>query len=64
MIISKTKEAGDVPTPLEKYTATTSFADVRSLLGPSWIIDGENAERYEELLEKVGAAVQPIDLID
>ncbi len=38
--------------------------DVRSLLGPSWIVDGEDPNLYEELLGRVGAAVQPIDIID
>ena len=37
---------------------------MRALLGPSWIIKGEDPERYEELLAAVGAAVQPKDLID
>ncbi|SEC59441.1 hypothetical protein SAMN05444161_1440 [Rhizobiales bacterium GAS191] len=39
-------------------------AEVRALLGPSWIIEGEDPKRYEELLAQVGAAVQPTDLID
>ena len=34
------------------------------LLGPSWIIEGEDPERYEELFARVGASVQPKDLID
>jgi hypothetical protein len=38
--------------------------EVRSLLGPSWIIEGEDPERYEKLLAAVGEAVQPKDLID
>ncbi len=38
--------------------------EVRALLGPSWIIEGEDPELYEELLAAVGAAVQPKDLID
>ena len=33
-------------------------------MGPSWIIEGEDPERYEELLARVGEAVQPKDLID
>jgi len=37
---------------------------VRALLGPSWIIDGEDSDLYEQLLAGVGAAVQPFDLID
>jgi hypothetical protein len=38
--------------------------DVRALLGPSWIIEGEDPELYESLLARVGAAVQPADVID
>ena len=38
--------------------------EVRALLGPSWIIEGEDPELYEELLAGVGAAVQPKDFID
>jgi hypothetical protein len=37
---------------------------VRQLLGPSWIIDGEDPNLYEELLGRVGAAVEPQDIID
>ena len=37
---------------------------VRALLGPSWLIEGENPKLYEELLGRVGAAVQPTDIID
>jgi hypothetical protein len=37
---------------------------VRALLGPSWTIEGEDPERYEELLAQVAAAVQPKDIID
>jgi hypothetical protein len=33
-------------------------------LGPSWIIEGEDPERYEKVLAEVGAAAQPIDFID
>ena len=33
-------------------------------MGPSWIIKGEDPKLYEELLAGVGAAVQPIDIID
>ena len=38
--------------------------DVRPLLGPSWLIEGEDPKLYEALLAKVGAAVQPVDFID
>jgi len=37
---------------------------VRALLGPSWLIEGEDAALYEDLLAQVGAAVQPLDMID
>lgn len=37
---------------------------VRALLGPSWLIEGEDPRLYEELLARVGAAIQPTDLID
>ncbi len=37
---------------------------VRALLGPGWIIEGEDPQLYEDLLAAVGAAVKPIDLID
>jgi hypothetical protein len=38
--------------------------EVRELLGPGWIIEGEDPELYDELLAGVGAAVQPKDLVD
>jgi len=37
---------------------------IRALLGPSWLIEGEDPKRYEELLGRVGEAVQPTDIID
>ena len=37
---------------------------VRALLGPSWLIEGEDPKLYEELLGRVGAAVEPTDIID
>jgi hypothetical protein len=37
---------------------------VRALLGPGWIVEGEDSDRYEELLAQVGSAVQPRDIID
>jgi hypothetical protein len=37
---------------------------VRALLGPAWIVEGEDSDRYEELLAQVGAAVQARDIID
>jgi hypothetical protein len=33
-------------------------------LGPSWIVEGEDADLYEQLLAEVAAAVEPADLID
>src|SRR5271156_3651303 len=41
-----------------------TLASVRELLGPSWIFEGEEPERYEKVLAEVGAAAQPIDFID
>lgn len=38
--------------------------EIRPLLGPSWTIEGEDTELYEDLLAQVGAAVKPQDLID
>ena len=37
---------------------------VRPLLGPSWVVEGEDPNLYEELLGRVGAAVEPRDIID
>jgi hypothetical protein len=37
---------------------------VRRLLGSSWLIEGEDPQRYEELLGRVGAAVGPKDIVD
>jgi hypothetical protein len=41
-----------------------SLEDVRELLGPAWIIEGEDLERYEQLLARVADAVGPADFID
>jgi hypothetical protein len=38
--------------------------ETRPLLGPSWIVEGEDPKLYEELLAEVGAAVRPQDIID
>jgi hypothetical protein len=38
--------------------------EIRVLLGPSWIVEGEDVQLYEDLLAAVGAAVKPMDLID
>jgi hypothetical protein len=37
---------------------------VRTLLGPTWIVGGEDPDRFEELLGQAGAAFQPRDIID
>ena len=37
---------------------------MRALLGPSWLIEGEDPKLYEDLLGRVGVAVQPVDIID
>ena len=39
-------------------------ADVRELLGPAWIIKGENPKRYEQLLARIVEAVGPMDFIN
>ena len=44
--------------------AAPQLADVRELLGPAWIIEGEDPERYEQLLARVAEAIGPIDFID
>jgi hypothetical protein len=41
-----------------------SLEDVRELLGPAWIIEGDDPERYEDLLARVADAVGPTDFID
>ncbi len=41
-----------------------SLEDVRELLGPAWIIEGEDPRRYEQLLARVADAVGPADFID
>jgi hypothetical protein len=46
------------------HASPQSLADVRELLGPVWIIEGEDPERYEQLLVRVADAVRPIDFID
>jgi hypothetical protein len=38
--------------------------EVRVLLGPSWMVEGEAAQLYEDLLAAVASAVQPMDRID
>ena len=38
--------------------------EVRALLGPGWIVEGEDPDCYEELLAQVGAAAHARDIID
>jgi hypothetical protein len=38
--------------------------EIRILLGPSWIVEGEDAHLYEDLLAAVASAVKPTDLVD
>jgi hypothetical protein len=55
------------PTTAIQAAADPAYAvpeHVRALLGPSWLIEGEGPKLYEELLGRVGAAVQPTDIID
>ena len=47
-----------------KHPSARSLEDVRELLGPAWIIEGEDPERYEQLLARVAEAVGPVDFID
>jgi hypothetical protein len=53
-----------VPQTVGVRVGSPALASVRPLLGPSWIIEGEDPERYEKFLAEVGAAAQPIDFID
>ena len=55
------------PTTAIQAVADPAYAvpeRVRALLGPSWLIEGEDRRIYDELLGRVGAAVQPTDIID
>jgi hypothetical protein len=61
--MSNTERITAVQTVGENAGSST-LASVRPLLGPSWIIKGEDPERYEKVLAEVGAAAQPIDFID
>jgi hypothetical protein len=65
----KRSEGGEAaaapPSPPAAMThAAPQLADVRELLGPAWIIEGEDPERYEQLLARVAEAIGPIDFID
>jgi hypothetical protein len=61
--MSKTEKITAVQT-VRVNVGSPTLASVRQLLGPSWIIEGEDPERYEKVLAEVGAAVRPIDFID
>lgn len=54
--------------PVQEIAAVSQYppvpGNIRSLLGPAWILEGENAELYEALLARIGAEMQPIDLIE
>src|SRR5208282_1661310 len=62
--MSKTERITAVPKTAGVNIGCPTLASVRKLLGPSWIIEGEDPERYEKVLSEVGAAAQPIDFID
>ena len=61
--VSKTEKITAVQT-VGANVGSPTLASVRKLLGPSWIIEGEDPERYEKVLAEVGVAAQPIDFID
>jgi hypothetical protein len=53
------------PSPLAAVThEAPQLVDVRELSGPPWIIEGEDPERYEQLLARVAEAIGPTDFID
>jgi hypothetical protein len=61
----KAPEAAAIPRRSDLATRKPTVPpEIRPLLGPSWIVEGEDPKLYEELLAQVGAAVQPQDLID
>jgi hypothetical protein len=62
--MSKAERIAAVPQTVGVNAGRPTLASVRPLLGPSWIIEGEDPERYERVLTEVGAAAQPIDFID
>ena len=62
--MSKAERIAAVPQTVGVNVGSPTLASVRPLLGPSWIIEGEDPERYEKVLAEVGAAAQPIDFID
>ena len=62
--MSKTERIATVAKTVGVNPRPPTLSSVRPLLGPSWIIEGEDPERYEKVLAEVGAAAQPIDFID
>jgi hypothetical protein len=62
---SSVSEPARTDVPLAKaQKKPTVPEEIRVLLGPSWIVEGEDVQLYEDLLASVGAAVKPMDLID
>jgi hypothetical protein len=65
---AKTSLTSSSPTSAQASSTTSDGPvvpeAVRALLGPSWIIEGEDPNLYEELLGRVAAAVGPQDIID
>ena len=57
--LSKASPAAEILFPSGK-----TLAEVRPVLGPAWIIKGEDSETYERLLGEVGKAIGPRDLVD
>jgi len=49
-----------LPTPI----APASLDSVRPLLGPVWLLEGEDHQLYEQLLTEIAAAIAPRDIID
>jgi hypothetical protein len=62
--MSEIERIAAVPDTVGTNVGSPTLASVRPLLGPSWIIGGEDPERYEKVLAEVGAAAQPIDFVD
>ena len=60
----KTERIAAVPKTVKMNVGSPTLASVRPLLGRSWIVEGEDPERYEKVLAEVGAAAQPIDFLD
>jgi hypothetical protein len=67
MVTSIVNSAGGDSSKFRNLTAqkdALSFGRVRPLLGPSWIINGEDPELYERLLTEAAKAIGPRDIID